>query len=80
MTRCPFGRPSTAHSAAGGGNPRQRASNENINGLRRQHLPRTVNMRDYTQADLDLIADEFNGRPRRTLEFATSEKLARMLR
>lgn len=29
--------------------PWQRGSNENTNGLLRQYLPRTVNMRDYTQ-------------------------------
>lgn len=45
------------------------------------HLPRSVNMRDYTQAQFDAIADELNGRPRQTLQFATpSEQLARMLR
>jgi IS30 family transposase len=36
---------------------------------------------DYNQTDFDAIADELNGRPRQTLEFATpSEQLARMLR
>jgi IS30 family transposase len=61
--------------------PWQRGSNENTNGLLRQYLPRTVNMRDYTQADFDAIADELNDRPRQTLEFATpSEQLARLLR
>jgi IS30 family transposase len=61
--------------------PWQRGSNENTNGLLRQYLPRTANMRDYTQAEFDAIADELNERPRQTLGFATpSEQLARLLR
>jgi len=61
--------------------PWQRGSNENTNGLLRQYLPRTVNMRDYTQADFDAVAEELNNRPRQTLEFATpSEQLAQLLR
>jgi transposase, IS30 family len=61
--------------------PWQRGSNENINGLLRQYLPRHVSMRDYSQADLDGIAAELNGRPRQTLNFRTpSEALAEVLR
>jgi IS30 family transposase len=38
-------------------------------------------MRDYTQADLDAIAAELNGRPRQTLGFKTpSEALTEVLR
>ena len=45
------------------------------------HEPRTVNMRDYRQADFDAIAAELNGRPRQTLGFKTpSEALAEVLR
>ncbi|MBF6332140.1 IS30 family transposase [Nocardia transvalensis] len=61
--------------------PWQRGSNENTNGLVRQYLPRTVDMRDYTQADLDAIADELNQRPRQTLGYKTpSEALNDALR
>jgi IS30 family transposase len=61
--------------------PWQRGSNENTNGLLRQYLPRHVSMRDFTQADLDGIAAELNGRPRQTLGFKTpSEALAEVLR
>jgi IS30 family transposase len=61
--------------------PWQRGTNENTNGLVRQYLPRTVSMRDYSQADFDAIADRLNGRPRQTLEFKTpSEALAEVLR
>jgi IS30 family transposase len=61
--------------------PWQRGSNENTNGLLRQYLPRTVSMRDYSQADLDAIADQLNQRPRQTLGFKTpSQALAEVLR
>jgi len=61
--------------------PSQRGSNENTNGLLRQYLPRQVSMRDYSQADLDDIAAELNGRPRQTLGFKTpSEALTEALR
>jgi IS30 family transposase len=61
--------------------PWQRGSNENTNGLLRQYLPRTVNMRDYRQTDFDAIAAELNGRPRQTLDFKTpSQALTEALR
>ena len=61
--------------------PWQRGSNENTNGLLRQYLPRTVNMRDYSQDDFDAIADQLNARPRQTLGFKTpSQALAEVLR
>jgi transposase, IS30 family len=49
--------------------PWQRASNQNTNGLLRQDLPRTTELRRFSQADLDRIAAELNGRPRQILGF-----------
>jgi IS30 family transposase len=61
--------------------PWQRASNENANGLLRQYLPRTIDLRRFSKADLDRIATELNGRPRQILAFQTpSQVLAEALR
>jgi IS30 family transposase len=61
--------------------PWQRGSNENTNGLLRQYLPRRLDFRTLTQADLDTIALELNDRPRQTLGFKTpSQALAEVLR
>ena len=61
--------------------PWQRGSNENTNGLLRQYMPRRLDFRTLTQADLDAIALELNDRPRQTLGFKTpSQALAEVLR
>lgn len=47
--------------------PWQRGSNENINGLLRQYFPRTEDLTAYSQAQLNAVARQLNGRPRQTL-------------
>ncbi|GAA1698382.1 hypothetical protein GCM10009680_43230 [Streptomyces yatensis] len=51
--------------------PWQRGTNENTNRLLRQYLPKSADLRTYSQADLDAAAHELNHRPRKTHGYRT---------
>lgn len=53
----------------------ERGSNENINGLIRQYLPKTKSMIRLTQGRCDEIAKQLNQRPRKRYNFKTPEEM-----
>ena len=61
-TRCYFARPYAAW---------QRGLNENHNGLVRRYIPKKSSLANYTQAQLDIIANRLNNRPRKKLGYLT---------
>jgi transposase, IS30 family len=60
--------------------PWQRGSNENVNGLIREYLPKGTDLNAWTSGQLYDIAAELNDRPRKRLGFRTpAEEFARLL-
>ena len=60
--------------------PWQRASNENTNGLLRQYFPKGTSLAGHSPQHLAAVADELNGRPRKTLGWKTpAEAMAEFL-
>ena len=53
----------------------QRGTNENTNGLTRQYLPKRCDLSEYSDADIQVIEDKLNRRPRKRLGFRTPQQV-----
>ncbi len=53
----------------------ERGSNENVNGLIRQYLPKTESMQHVTQQQCDRIAVALNARPRKRFNYKTPQEI-----
>ena len=52
----------------------ERGTNENLNGLLREYLPKKADLADLTQRQCDAIARQLNTRPRKGLGYRTPEE------
>ncbi len=57
----------------------QRFLNENSNGIIRKYLPKSTNLSKHSQEELNKVCNKWNGVPRKSLVYFTSEELLEMV-
>lgn len=55
----------------------QKGGVENVNGLIRQYLPRTMDVSDLTDRDIHEVQERLNNRPRKSLDYLTPNEVIR---
>jgi len=53
----------------------ERATNENMNGLVRQYLPKKLNFTKITVDDIEFVMERLNNRPRKCLDFNSPKQV-----
>ncbi len=53
----------------------ERGLNENTNGLVRQYLKKGCSFTEITDIELELISNDLNNRPRKSLDYATPDEV-----
>ena len=56
------------------GNPQQRGTNENFNGLLREYLPKKTDLSQFSEDELNQIQSILNQRPKEVLSYATPKE------
>lgn len=57
----------------------ERGSNENLNGLIRQYIPKRTSFKQITISDLEEIESKLNNRPRKRFKFSTPNEMFNLL-
>jgi IS30 family transposase len=57
----------------------ERGSNENLNGLIRQYIPKKTSFKHITMSDLEEIESKLNSRPRKRFKFSTPDQMFNLL-
>jgi len=59
---------------ADAGQPQQRGTNENTNGLIREYFPKGIDLSQFTEEDVMQVQEYINQRPKKVLDYATPKE------